>query len=128
MFGKGLKVKLISLGKRNKSEAENENSSQNAAPDAQGETDSVEVPGDDDSGPPLPDKNGLSVSTSWAILNNSSENNSPHLSPVNTEDSEIEEVGEENGVQDSTQEATVLEVSQSESTILLEKGDYQENF
>ncbi|KAL4226459.1 DBD domain binding [Mactra antiquata] len=53
---------------------------------AQGEGDSLKLVGDE--GPPLPDKEGLTISTSWAILNNDeSHASSPHLSPVDSETS-----------------------------------------
>ena len=69
------------------------------------------------------------MSTSWAILNANSDTSSPHLSPVDSEES-VQDMTDQDvtGQDDSsmfdndTQHNTVLEVSSSESTILVEKG------
>lgn len=100
-------------------------------------SESIVVPEDDDNGPPLPDQAGLTVSTSWAILNTSTQS-SPHLSPVSSEASVAEDGNDsmsvingvngdesELGAGDGTHTNTVLEVpaDESDSTLLEEKSE-----
>ncbi|XP_060568226.1 G-protein coupled receptor-associated sorting protein 2-like [Ruditapes philippinarum] len=89
----------------------------------QGEGDSFLL--DSNSGPPLPDKEGLTISTSWAILNDDESHiSSPHLSPVDSETSlsiingTDNESALDNNWDDSASN-TVLEAG-DQSTILVE--------
>ncbi|XP_045166360.2 uncharacterized protein LOC123529862 [Mercenaria mercenaria] len=67
-------------------------------PGRRGEGDSLLL--DTGSGSPLPDKEGLTISASWAILNDDeSHASSPHLSPVDSETSIV------NGTQDGNSES-----------------------
>jgi hypothetical protein len=91
----------------------------------QGEGDSFLL--DSRCGPPLPDKEGLTISTSWAILNDDESHiSSPHLSPVDSETSlsiingTDNESALDNNWDDSASN-TVLEAG-DQSTILVENG------
>lgn len=97
---------------------------------------SILVPEDDETGSPLPDKEGLTVSTSWAILNTSTQS-SPHLSPVSSETSIVEEPNDNgslsiiNGLDDTdlsatgdgTHTNTMLEAPFDESTFIESKRE-----
>ena len=81
---------------------------------------------DSRSGPPLPDKEGLTISTSWAILNDDESHiSSPHLSPVDSETSIsiINGTDNESALDnwDDSASNTMLEAG-DQSTILAEKG------
>ena len=92
---------------------------------------SILVPEDDAAGPPLADKEGLTCSTSWAILNTSNQS-SPQLSPVSSdcETSVVEDLDDSfiNGLDesdlsaagDNTHTNTVLEAPDEEKTMIEE--------
>lgn len=98
---------------------------------------SILVPEDDETGSPIADKEGLTVSMSWAILNQSNLS-SPHLSPVSSETSMVEAADDTNSISiingidegddleagDGTQTDTVLEAPDEEITILDEKSEH----
>ncbi|XP_052286159.1 uncharacterized protein LOC127881942 isoform X2 [Dreissena polymorpha] len=109
-------------------------------------SESFVAPSDDEVGDsPLPDKEGLTVSASWAILHSSNQS-SPQLSPVNSEASIVDGAGDGNcislnGVDDDSfndagddthtntmlegqgDQCTVLEEQGDQSSVLAEKGD-----
>ncbi|XP_052781045.1 uncharacterized protein LOC128217736 [Mya arenaria] len=96
-------------------------------------SESFVVPSDDDCGSPIPDKEGLTVSASWAILNSSNQS-SPQLSPVSSQASLVDGTGDTASMSviedaedsmneggDNTQTNTILE-AHDQSTIIEHRG------
>ncbi|WAR24991.1 ARM10-like protein [Mya arenaria] len=74
-------------------------------------SESFVVPSDDDCGSPIPDKEGLTVSASWAILNSSNQS-SPQLSPIGEVTVEYEELLREHRESES-QQFTAEEITEA---------------
>jgi hypothetical protein len=81
-------------------------------PGMRGEGDALLL--DDRVGPPLPDHEGLTVSSSWAILNDDESHiSSPHLSPVNSEASLV----------DGTQSESIAFINDTDTDSVLDNGE-----